>query len=175
MAFLPYFLLIIFLIMQEFEQKSSELDVRFVFIQVKRFDVWVAFHGAQFWISRHATLRVEMTQIKILICISKMFKFKSYGQGRWGLGLASPLSSCHRAQSATSGKRSEPRWTRLTGNLRIPFFFDSKKGQYYAIKKQGWISPVFLWWFFSFWFCFNDCFDFFNIFFDVFNNIEMIW
>ena len=37
----------------------------------------------------------------------------------------------------TSGKRSEPRWTRLTGNLRIPFFFDSKKGQYYAIKKQG--------------------------------------
>ena len=39
MAFLPYFLLIIFLIMQEFEQKSSELDVRFVFIQVKRFDV----------------------------------------------------------------------------------------------------------------------------------------
>ena len=73
MAFLPYFLLIIFLIMQKFEQKSAELDIRFVFIQVKRFDVWVAFHGAQFWVSRHATLRAEMTQTKILICISKMF------------------------------------------------------------------------------------------------------
>ena len=73
MAFLPYFLLNIFLIMQKFEQKSAELDIRFVFIQVKRFDVWAAFHGAQFWVSRHATLRAEMTQTKILICISKMF------------------------------------------------------------------------------------------------------
>ena len=25
------------------------------------------------------------------------------------------------------------RWTRLTGNLRIPFFFDSKKGQFIKI------------------------------------------
>lgn len=73
MAFLPYFLLIIFLIMQKFEQKSAELDIRFVFIQVKRFDVWVGFHAAQLWISRYATLRAEMTQTKILICISKMF------------------------------------------------------------------------------------------------------
>ena len=64
MAFLPYFLLIIFLIMQKFEQKSAELDIRFVFIQVKRFDVWAAFHGAQFWISRHATLRVEITRTR---------------------------------------------------------------------------------------------------------------
>ena len=59
--------------MQKFEQKSSELDIRFVFIQVKWFDVWVGFHAAQFWVSRHDTLRVEMTQTKILICISKMF------------------------------------------------------------------------------------------------------
>ena len=64
MAFLPYFLLIIFLIMQKFEQKSAELDIRFVFIQVKRFDVWVGFHAAQLWISRYATLRVEMTKTR---------------------------------------------------------------------------------------------------------------
>ena len=64
MAFLPYFLLIIFLIMQKFEQKSAELDIRFVFIQVKRFDVWVGFHAAHFCISRHATLRAEMTRTR---------------------------------------------------------------------------------------------------------------
>ena len=63
MAFLPYFLLIIFLIMQKFEQKSAELDIRFVFIQVKRFDVWVGFHAAQLWISRYAPRRNDTNKV----------------------------------------------------------------------------------------------------------------